>query len=146
MTSRIRNHTLFAAGAVLMLAACNAEGEANETNVADAAPAGNEVAMPSNEAAAPAELAPAAAGALSADYLVGKWSAINEDCSETLEFREGGTVMTPIGDAKWSVAGDKLTIDYGDGSTPTTTTIKPLGSDRIEITTASGRKENQKRC
>ena len=145
MTSRARNHTLLAAAA-LMLGACNAEGGANDTNVADAAPAANEAAPPSNEAAAPAEAAPAAAGALSADYLVGKWSAINEDCSETLEFREGGTVVTPIGDAKWTVAGDRLTIDYGEGSTPTTTTIKPLGSDRIEITTASGRKETQKRC
>jgi hypothetical protein len=146
MTSRARFHPLVAA-AILTLAACGG-GEANTTNMADnAAATGNEAV---NQAAAPAEAtpatAPATAAGLSADYMVGKWSAIGEDCSETLEFRKDGMVTTPIGDAKWTLNGDQLAIDYGDGSKIQPSSIKALGPDRIEITTASGRKETEKRC
>ena len=88
---------------------------------------------------------PVAAG-LTADYMVGKWSAVDEDCSATLEFRKDGTTETPIGEAKWTVAGDKLSIDYHDGSQPTVSTIKVLDPNRIEITHASGTKETEKRC
>ena len=117
------------------------EAEANneaEAAVNDAAPA----TLEENAALTPAA-APAGA---EAQYLVGKWSAMGEDCADTLDFRNDGKVTTPIGDAKWTMAGDKLTIDYGDGSKPTTSTIKQLGADRIEVTTASGRSETQKRC
>ena len=110
-----------------------AEATANEP--APTPEAENLVVPAANTAADPA-----------AQYLVGKWSAMGEDCSDTLDFRNDGKVTTPIGDANWSMAGDKLTIDYGDGSKPTTSTIKRLGADRIEVTTASGRKETQKRC
>ena len=96
--------------------------------------------------AASAGAEPTKAPALSADYLVGKWSAMNENCSATLDFRKNGTVTTPIGDAKWTVNGDEVTLNYGDGSDPTTSTIKPLTADRIAVETASGRKETEKRC
>lgn len=144
--SRIQFHPLLAA-AILALGACGGEAEqANDTNAADAALTENEAAALTNEAATPPPSAPGSAAALSADYMAGKWSAIDEDCSEVLEFREDGMVVTPIGEAKWTVAGDQLTIDYDDESTPTVSTIRLLGPDRIEITTASGRKETQKRC
>src|SRR5687768_8541332 len=116
-----------------------------------AACGGNEVAEANNEAVAVNEPAPTpeaenlvvpaastAAGDVSAQYMTGKWSAIDENCAETLEFRNDGKVTTPVGDANWTLAGDKLTIDHGNGSKPATTTIKPLGPDRIEVTTASG--------
>jgi hypothetical protein len=98
--------------ALLTLAACGS-GETKAANeVVNTAPA-KEAAVPANEAAAPAAAVPAQAGALSADYMVGKWSAMGEDCSSTIEFRKDGTVETPIGPGKWTLAGDKLGFDYG---------------------------------
>jgi hypothetical protein len=136
------------AAAILTLAAC-AGGDSNTANAANDAAANqapsNEAVAPIN-AAAPAAPASTTSAALSSDYMVGKWSAIGEDCSHTLEFRKDGTVTTPIGEAKWTVAGDKLSIAYPDGSEPTTTTVKTLGMDRIELTHASGTKETEKRC
>jgi hypothetical protein len=150
MTSRAQSHLTLAA-AILALAAChgNEAAKADVTNapaVTDNAVAANEAAAPTPQATAPAAAAPATPAALSADYMVGKWSAMNEDCAATLVFTKDGKVTTPIGQAKWAVAGDKLTIDYSDGSTPTSSTIKPVSQDRIEITTSSGRKETEKRC
>jgi hypothetical protein len=98
------------------------------------------VAILTTAAAAPA------APALTTDYLVGKWSAFEEDCSHTIEFRKDGTLTTPIGVAKWTVSGDKVTMDYHDASEPTVSRIKPLSADRIAVETASGRKETEKRC
>ena len=145
MIRRARFQPLLGA-AILALAACGGGSEANTTNAAANAATGNDVVATANQAAAPAPAAPATAGAVTAGYMVGKWSAIGEDCSATIEFRKVGTVATPIGEGKWTLTDDKLAIDYGDGSTPTTSTIKPLGPDRIEITHASGTKETEKRC
>ena len=131
--------------ATILLAACGAKGDA-DANAADDNAA---VEAPTADANAAPEATPAAApsdGSFSSAYMVGKWSAMDEDCSSTLEFKDGGVVTTPIGDAKYSVTGDKLSIDYGDGSEPTTSTIKVLSPDRIEITRSSGGKETEKRC
>jgi hypothetical protein len=129
--------------ALLALAACGSGKTSAANEATNAAPA-NEAAAPANEAAASA---PAAApGAVTAEYMLGKWSAMDEDCKDVLEFRKDGTMTTPIGDAKWTLTGDKLAIDYGEGSKQPESTIKPLGPDRIEITTSSGRKETEKRC
>jgi hypothetical protein len=144
MTSHTKLH-LTLAGALLALAACGS-GTTNAVNEATNAAPANEAAAPANQAAAPAPAATAAPGAVTADYMVGKWSAMGEDCKDTLEFRKDGTMTTPIGDAKWTLNGDKLAIDYGEGSKQPESTIKPLGPDRIEITTSSGRKETEKRC
>lgn len=124
-----------------ILTACGGSGSANQlsNNAANV----SEVPAPAPEANA---ATPASTSAFSADYMVGKWSAIDEDCSATLEFRKDGTVATPIGDAKWTVAGDSLSFDYGDGSKPTVSTIKVLSPDRIEITHASGTKGTERRC
>jgi hypothetical protein len=78
--------------------------------------------------------------------MVGKWSAMGEDCSSTLEFHKDGTANSPIGPGKWTLVGDKLSFDFGDGSTQAPSTIKVLSQDRIEITRASGGKETEKRC
>lgn len=144
MTNQMR----FALGltATMLLAACaksapdaaNAASAANAAVEAPAAPA----AAPAVEAAAPA----AVGGAPTADYMVGKWSAIEEDCSDTLEFRKDGTLTTPIGDAKWTLVGDKMTMDYGDGSKQPASTLKVVSQERIEVTTGSGKKEFSKRC
>jgi hypothetical protein len=140
MTSHIK---LGLTAALLTLAACSS-AKTNAANEATNAAPANEAAAP---AASAAPAAPAAPGAVTADYMVGKWSAMGEDCKDTIEFRKDGTVSTPIGDAKWTLAGDKLSIDYGEqGSNPTASSIKPLGPDRIEITKASGGKETEKRC
>ena len=145
MTSRVQFQRLLAA-LTLTLAACGGGSEANTANVPDQTVTENDAATPINQAAAAAPVAPAAGAVLAADYMVGKWSAVGEDCSATLEFRKNGTVVTPIGEAKWTVAGDKLSIDYGDGSKPTVSSIKALDPGRIEITHASGTKETEKRC
>ena len=133
-------------GATAILFACNKQAPAanDSANAAAAAPSAN--------AAAPAEAnvasssAPAAAGAVTTDFLVGKWSAMGEDCRATVEFKKDGTAVTPVGEAKWTLAGDKLKFDYGDGSNQPPSTVKALGSDRIETTTQSGNKDTQKRC
>lgn len=115
---------------------------ANNANVAT-----ESAAVPDANTAAPAVTPAAASGAVTADYLVGKWSATGEDCAETIEFRKDGTAATPFGDGKWSLAGDKLVMDFGEGSSQLDpSSVKPLGQDRIEITDASGGKEFQKRC
>ena len=85
-------------------------------------------------------------GALNAGFMVGKWSAFGEDCKNVIEFRKDGTAMTPIGKAKWTLTGDKLHFDYGDGSTQPLSTVRQLSHDRIEITRGSGGKETEKRC
>ena len=143
MTSHADLRPLLAA-AILALAACGSSetNPANDAANAFANAATENAATPANAATAE----PAAAGAVTAEYMIGKWSATDEDCSDVLEFRKDGTAVTPIGDAKWTLTGDKLAIDYGDGSKQPASTIKPLGPDRIEITTESGRKQTEKRC
>ena len=112
---------------------------ANDSEITATAPAAPAAAPP----AAPA--VPAAAG-LGPDFMVGKWSAMNEDCSDTLEFRKDGSVATPFGEGKWTLAGDQLSVDFGEGSKMDPSTIKALSQDRIEISKKSGGKETQKRC
>jgi hypothetical protein len=135
------SRTFLLLGTAVALLACGKQQAAanNSANAVTAAPAEANTA-----AAAPA--APAAAGTVNADFMVGKWSAMGEDCSHTIDFRKDGTVTTPIGDGKWSLAGDKLSFDYGDGSKQPPSSIKILTQDRIEITRGSGGKETEKRC
>lgn len=129
------------------LAACGSKDpDANAS--ANVAAANEAVAEPdaANEVTATPAAAPAVAGAPTADFMVGKWSAMGEDCKDVLEFKNDGTVATPIGPGKWALDGDKLSFDYGDGSKQEPSTIKVLSADRIEITRASGGKETEKRC
>lgn len=132
--------------AAAMLTACggaeSANNAASEVAVNEAAP---EAAV-ANEAAPVTPAAAEVGGAPTADYMVGKWSAIDEDCSDTLEFRKDGSLTTPIGDAKWTLVGDKMTMDYGDGSKQPASTLKVLSQDKIEITRGSGGKETSIRC
>lgn len=129
----------------LLVGCSQAEPAANAAaNTANIAVAAEPAAPVANTAAT--TTAAAADGALGADYMVGKWSAMDENCADTLDFRKDGTVKTPFGDAKWTLAGDKLALDFGDGSKVDPSTIKVLSPDRIEITKKSGGKETQKRC
>jgi hypothetical protein len=147
MTRQMTIRAAMLIGAAAALLACGKQAAVanNSENSAAAEPAANAAA---NAAAAntAAPAAPPAAGALTADYMVGKWSAIGEDCKATIDFKKDGTVTTPIGHAKWTVTGDKLSINYGDGSEPTASSIKVLDPNRIEITHSSGTKETEKRC
>ena len=148
MNRRIAPGFILSLAVAAGLAGCGGAGDANEAaaaeNLADAA-AAPEAPAPDNAVAA----TPAAAevgGPPTVDYMVGKWSAMDEDCSDTLEFRKDGSLTTPIGEAKWTLVGDKLTMDYGDGSKQPASTIKVLSQDRIDITTGGGNKEISKRC
>ena len=136
-------------GGALALAACGgAESDSNAANVGAEAPAAVNQAAANSDNGAAASITPAVApgGAVTPDFMIGKWSAMNEDCSDTIEFRKDGTAGTPFGDGKWTLTGDKLAMDFGDGSTTKPSTINVLSQDRIEITKASGGKETQKRC
>jgi len=152
MTKRSRRRALLVLGGVVALAACGGtDSESNAANTAES-PTANEsdandsATLSSNDAANAVTPSASSDGAVTADFMVGKWSAMGEDCSDTIEFREDGTVATPIGDGKWTLTGDKLAFDYGDGSTQKPSTISVISMDRIEITKASGGKETQKRC
>ena len=148
-TMRFHARTLVLCGAAAALLACGKEeAAANGTdNAASAAPATAENASTASATANTASAATTAApGAVNADFLVGKWSAIGEDCKDTVELRKDGTAVTPIGVAKWTLTGDKLLFDYSDGSKQPPSTVKALGPDRIEFTRASGSKDTEKRC
>ncbi len=132
------------AGAIL-LSACGGKASTNEQSDANAA-AGNAAAASAANSAVPATPAAApAAGGLTAEFMVGKWSAFNGDCSKTIELRKDGTADTPIGTAKWTVNGGTLSFDYQDGSKPTVSAVKPVGANEIEFTHDSGTKEIEKR-
>ena len=147
MKIRIHARTLMLAGAAAALLACGKQQTAanDSANVASAAPAIAENASTATDNASTAN-ASMASGGLNADFLVGKWSAFGEDCKNTIELRKDGTAVTPIGEAKWTLTGDKLLFDYSDGSKQPPSTVKALGSDRMEITRGSGAKETEKRC
>ena len=146
MTNSSKRRALLVLGGALALAACGVTGsESNAANASAESPAASAPAV--NESAVNPVAPPASSdAAVTADFMVGKWSATGEDCSGTIEFRKDGTLVTPIGGGKWTLTGDKLAVDFGDGSTQSPTTISVLSPDRIEITTDSGRKETQKRC
>jgi hypothetical protein len=142
-----RTLMLFGAGAALL--ACGKEqAAANATaNSASAAPATTENATAATATANTApEPAVSAPGAVNAAFLVGKWSAIAEDCKNVVELRKDGTATTPVGEAKWTLTGDKLQFDYSDGSKQPPSTVRPLSNDRIEFTRDSGSKDTEKRC
>ena len=131
---------LLALGACSQKAATNEAAEANVTIEPAVEPAEVNASAAATPAAVPAGAAP------TADYMLGKWSATEGDCSSTLEFRKDGIVVTPIGDAKWTLAGNQLAVDFGDNAKPDPTTVTVLTPDTIETTMKSGRKEVQKRC
>jgi hypothetical protein len=146
ITMRFHAGTLVLCGAAAVLLACGKEQAAanDSANAASAAPATTEtVTATANTASAATTAAP---GAVNADFLIGKWSAIAEDCKNTVELRKDGTAVTPIGAAKWTLTGDKLLFDYSDGSKQPPSTVKALGPDRIEFTRDSGSKDTEKRC
>ena len=150
MTNRSNRRALLIFGGAIALAACGGTG--SESNAANStaesstanAPAVNESAA--NDVANSVASSASSGAAVTADFMLGKWSAMGEDCSHTIEFRKDGTVATPMGDGKWTLTGDKLALDFGDGSIQKPSTIGVLSKDRIEIAEASGGKETQKRC
>jgi hypothetical protein len=150
MKIQFNARTLMLFGAAAALVACGKEqaaANASANAAVSAAPATTENATAAmattNTANADTGSAP---GAVNADFLVGKWSAIAEDCKNTVELRKDGTAMTPIGEAKWTLTGDKLQFDYSDGSKQPPSTVRALGKDRVEFTHDSGTKDTEKRC
>jgi hypothetical protein len=139
------------AASLLALAACGGGGTGNESakaagaangddaNAAAPAPAaGNEV----NQAAA----APAAAGdgAVTREYLVGRWTEeeMNDCAGAATEFRADGTFLFPWGDTgNWSLAGDQLTMTGNSNAL----TVRAVDANTIEIRSPS-RTYRNKRC
>jgi hypothetical protein len=145
--TRLKARALMLLG-IIILPACGSTHAANDSNAAVA-----EVTITNTpNATAPADSGNAATPAATnsrgfgTDFMVGKWSAMGEDCSVVIDFHKDGSVTTPIGVAKWTAIGDKLSIAYPDGSAPTVSSIKVLDPARIEITHSSGTKETEKRC
>jgi hypothetical protein len=136
---------LLSAAAILL--GCNKQAPAANDSVnttAHAAPA-NDMAQ-SDAANVASNSVAAAVGSVTPDFLIGKWSAMGEDCSATVEFRKDGTAITPIGKAKWTLTGDKLRFEYSDGSNQPPSTVRPVGKDRLQTITESGKEDMQKRC
>jgi hypothetical protein len=149
MKMQFHARTFILVGAAAALLACGKEQAAanDSANAASTAPATTENATAATATANTAsDAASTAPGAVNAGFLVGKWSAIAEDCKNTIELRKDGTAVTPIGEAKWTLTGDKLLFDYSDGSKQPPSTVRALGHDRIEFTHDSGSKDTEKRC
>jgi hypothetical protein len=132
-----------AAASVLVLAACSGEtGDAANESANAAAPAGNAAAAAAEEdAAAAADAAPANAagvavgdGTLSREYLVGRWTEM-DDCAEgATEFRADGTFLFPWGDSgRWSLDGDRLTMS----SNTDTLRLRVVDRNTLEISSPS---------
>lgn len=134
---------LLKVAALMLVAACGTRESADNWTSANGMSVPGPVASANELATGAPSLAPGEDGKA---FMVGAWSAIDQDCSRRIVFRPDGTVTTPIGDARWAVAGDRLSFDYGDGSKPTVSTVKAIDSNRIEITHPSGSKEIEKRC
>ena len=136
-----------AIAASMLVAGCGGKAATNEQNAAAAGSANAAAVAPAANAAAPATPAAApAAGTLTTEFMVGKWSQFDGDCSKTIEFRNDGTVTTTIGVAKWTDNRETLTFDYHDGSKPTVSKVRSVDANQIEFTHDSGSKEIEKRC
>lgn len=139
--------TLLFFGAAAILLGCNKQAPAENDSVnATANAVQANAAAQANAANVASNALAAAVGTVTPDFLIGKWSAMGEDCSATIEFRKDGTAVTPIGKAKWTLTGDKLKFDYGDGSNQPPSTVRPVGKDRLQTITESGNEDMQKRC
>jgi hypothetical protein len=125
-----------AAASVLVLAACSGEtGDAANESANAAAPAGNAAAAAAEEdAAAAAADAAVGDGTLSREYLVGRWTEM-DDCAEgATEFRADGTFLFPWGDSgRWSLDGDRLTMS----SNTDTLRLRVVDRNTLEISSPS---------
>ena len=128
-----------AAASVLVLAACGGEtGDAANESTNAAPPADNAAAAAAEEdAAAAAEAEPANAagaaggdGTLSREFLVGRWTEM-DDCAEgATEFRADGTFLFPWGDSgRWTLDGDRLTMS----SNTDTLRLRVVDRNTLEI-------------
>lgn len=129
------------AGAALLIGCDKADPVAANAAVVAAANTATPVVNTATPAATPA----AAAGALSADFMVGKWSAMGT-CGDTIEFRKDGSVATPIGPGKWSLTGDQLLITPDGADKQKPSTVARVDDKTISITSADGKAETQHRC
>jgi hypothetical protein len=145
-----------AAAALAGLAACdmlglnrddNAGGNAGitvATNTVDtnstAAAGGKDPAAgatPASTAAAPA------GGAVTPQFLVGRWTD-NNDCTQTIQFRDDGSFVTPDGgQGYWTLNGDRLTFQ---GTSTVTAQIAAPNADTIMLTHANGTVGRSTRC
>ena len=142
------------AASLLALAACggggagnesiNAEGAANQSGGANGGatteapvPAGN--ASDANAAAAPAGEGGAA---LSREYLVGRWTEM-DDCAEAAtEFRADGSFVFPWGDTgRWTLTGNRLSLSSNTDALQ----LRAIDRDTLEVT-SPGRTYRSTRC
>jgi hypothetical protein len=144
---KTKGRTLLLLGsATAILLACNKQAPAaNSSSATINAPPANP-ATPVEQANDASNALAKAAGSITPDFLIGKWSALGEDCRATVEIRKDGTAVTPMGEAKWTLTGDKLKFEYGDGSKQPPSTVRPVGKDRLLTITESGNEDMEKRC
>ena len=142
---KTKGHTLLLLGsATAILLACNKQAPA--ANASSNATTKSPPAASVEQANDASNVLAKAAGSITPDFLIGKWSALGEDCRATVEIRKDGTAVTPMGEAKWTLTGDKLKFEYGDGSKQPPSTVRPVGKDRLLTITESGNEDMEKRC
>ena len=100
-------------------------------------------AAPTANSAAPSANTGSAAGAIDRAFVIGRWGVAG-DCSETMEFRDDGTVAGPADGARWSLDGSRLVISDGEGNSDTRTVTR-TGADEMSVTDA-GETMRMTRC
>ena len=136
-----------AGAAIFALAACgtpagNESGEANNSAVvADPMPPAANDAKPADNATSDAA-APAGDGALTRDYLVGRWTN-SGDCGDAIEFRADGSMTGPFGEtAQWELRGDQLFM-VGN---PDPLTVVVIDQATMQTTNPGGTQRRATRC
>lgn len=138
------------AASLLALAACGSGGAANESANATAAPGNGADANAATRAPAPgnevnqAAAAPAGDGAVTREYLVGRWTEeqMNDCAGGATEFRADGTFLFPWGDTgQWTLAGDQLTMTGNSNALA----VRVVDANTLEVRSPS-RTYRNKRC
>ena len=146
-----------AAAALAGLAACDALGLSGNdsaggnaaantvvTNTADAnaaAPAAGGKDPAAGTSAAASSFTPG--DAVTAAFLFGRWTDTG-DCSQTIEFKDDGTFVTPNGaSGMWTLNGDRLTFQ---GSTTVSAQVSAPNADTIMLTHPNGSVGRSTRC
>ncbi|HYJ31109.1 MAG TPA: hypothetical protein VEW25_12305 [Allosphingosinicella sp.] len=147
-----------AAAALAGLTACDMLGLNREenagANAATNAVAANVIDM-NTSVAAPGGKDPAAAGPNAATagftpgdpvtpaFLVGRWTD-NNDCSNTIEFRDDGSFILPNrGQGYWTLNGDRLTFQ---GASTVSAQVSAPNADTIMLTHPNGTVGRSTRC
>ena len=130
------------AASLILLAACGGDA-GNSANASANASAGNEATPAANEAkpanaAAPANSAEAAPsggdGTLSREYMVGRWTEMDDCAGGATEFRADGTFVFPWGDTgTWRLEGDRMMMSTNTEALR----VRVVDQNTVEVTSTS---------